>query len=375
MNIVIISYDYSDERRTAFPFVAQIVEQWAKMGHNCCVIAPYSISANKRMHTFKEVIRHEGQVDITILRPNYVTASRLEIGGRRVSWMMHAWAVKRAFRRLPFTPDIIYGHFWEQAHEGFHFAKKHNIPLFVATGESNIAKMISKWKDKEDFCNYLSGAVCVSTKNKQESLALGLTKESKCEVIPNAVNAELFRKLDKTSCRCELGIAKDDFVVAFVGWFNERKGVKRVAQAIRACNDPEIKSVFLGVGPDEPDCPGILFKGKLPHMDVPRYLNAADIFVLPTLNEGCCNAVVEAMACGLPVISSNRSFNWDILNERNSIMVEPTDINAIRNAIQQLRADTQLRQAMANASLASAESLNIENRSYRIINFFKQHAT
>jgi len=375
MNIVIISYDYPDKRRAVFTFVAQLVEQWAKMGHNCCVIAPYSIIANKRLHTFKEVIQHEGQGTITILRPNYITASRLEIGGHRISWIIHAWAVARALKKLPFKPNVIYGHFWEQAHEGYRFAKKHSFPLFVATGESDIAKMISKWKDKEVFCNYLSGVVCVSTKNKQESIALGLTEESKCEVIPNAIDSEIFQKLDKTSCRSELGIAEDDFVVAFVGWFNERKGAKRVAQAIRASNDLDIKSLFVGIGSEEPDCPGILFKGKLQHKDVPKYLNASDIFVLPTLNEGCCNAVVEAMACGLPVISSNRAFNWDILNERNSIMVEPTDINAICQAILRLKTDSNLRQTMAEAALTSAQSLSIDNRAYRIIHFFKHHAT
>ncbi len=375
MNIVIITYDFPDERRAVFTFVAQLVEQWAKQGHDCWVIAPYSINANRRLHSQKEVIQSEGQGVITILRPNYVTTSRLEIGGCRISWVLHDWAVKRALRWLPCKPDIIYGHFWEQAHEGFRYAKKHRIPLFVATGESDVSKMISKWKDKEDFCNYISGVICVSTKNKQESLALGLTDESKCEVIPNAVNADLFHKLNKTTCRRELGIAEESFVVAFVGWFNERKGSKRVAQAISDCHNSEIKSVFIGAGPEEPDCPGIIFKGKLPHHEVPRYLNAADVFVLPTLNEGCCNAVVEAMACGLPVISSNRAFNWDILNESNSIMVEPTDINAICLAIKQLKADPNLRQTMAEAALASAEQLTIDVRASKIINFFKSHAT
>ena len=375
MNIVIISYDYSDKRRAVFTFVAQLVEQWAKMGHNCCVIAPYSITANKRLHTFKEVIQHEEQGTITILRPNYITASRLEIGGHRISWIIHAWAVARALKKLPFEPDVIYGHFWEQAHEGFRFAKKHNVPLFVATGESCIVKMISKWRDKEEFCNYVSGVVCVSTKNKQESLELGLTEENKCEVFPNAIDTELFRKIDKAACRHELGIAEETFVVAFVGWFNERKGSKRVAQAISECHDSGIKSVFIGAGPEEPDCPGIIFKGKLPHHEVPRYLNAADIFVLPTLNEGCCNAVVEAMACGLPIISSNRAFNWDILNEKNSIMVEPTDINAICLAIKRLKADPDLCQTMAEAALASVKQLAISFRASKIINFFKSHAT
>lgn len=374
MNIVIISYDYSDERKAVFPFVAQLVEQWAKQGHNCWVIAPYSINANRRFHTRKEVIQQEGRGTITIFRPNWISTSRLEIRGRRISWMLHDWAVNRALRWLPCKPDIIYGHFWEQAHEGFRFAKEHNIPLFVATGESNIAKMISKWRDKEEFCNYISGVVCVSTKNKQESIALGLTDESKCKVIPNAIDTELFRKKDKATCRHELGIAEDDFVVAFVGWFNERKGAYRVAQAIRECGDLDIKSVFIGAGPDEPDCPGILFKGKLLHQDVPCYLNAADVFVLPTLNEGCCNAVVEAMACGLPVVSSNRDFNWDILNKKNSIMVEPTDVNAICQAIKRLKANPNLRQTMAEAALVSARVLTIDLRAARIINFFNNHA-
>jgi len=373
MNIVIISYDYSDERRAVFTFVAQLVEQWAKQGHNCWVIAPYSITLNKRFHAFKEVIRHEGQGDITILRPNYITTSRLKIGGRRISWILHDRAVQRALRQLPCKPDIIYGHFWEQAHEGFRYAKKHNIPLFVATGESNIAKMISKWNDKEEFCNYVSGVVCVSTKNRQESIKLGLTEESKCVVIPNAVNTELFRKLDKATCRQELGIGEDAFVVAFVGWFINRKGSKRVAQAIQTCKDPVIQSVFLGAGPEEPDCTGIIFKGKVPHHDVPRYLNAADVFVLPTLNEGCCNAVVEAMACGLPVISSNRDFNWDILDRHNSIMVEPTDINAICHAIQQMKENPVLRKQMSDAALAYVQSLRIENRAAKIIRLFENY--
>ena len=375
MNIVIITYDYADERRAVFTFVSQLVEQWAKQGHNCWVIAPYSISANHRFHVRKEVIHHDGKGTITIFRPNYITTSRLEIGGKRISWMVHEWAVKRALKWLTCKPDVIYGHFWEQAHEGFRFAKKHDIPLFVATGESEVAKMISKWSDKDDFCNYVSGVVCVSTKNKQESIALGLTVESKCEVIPNAIKTEMFRKLNKTLCRHKLNIAEDAFIVAFVGWFNKRKGADRVAQAIQRCNDTDIKSVFIGAGSDEPDCPGILFKGKLPHQDVPCYLNAADIFVLPTLNEGCCNAVVEAMACGLPIVSSNRAFNWDILNEKNSIMVEPTDINATCQAIRLLKANPNLRQTMAEVALASARQLTIDLRAARIVNFFKSHAT
>ena len=116
----------------------------------------------------------------------------------------------------------------------------------------------------------------------------------------------------------------------------------------------------------------MLFKGKLKHDEVPLYLNAADVFVLPTLLEGCCNAIVEAMACGLPIISSNLPFNWDVLNESNSIMVDPMSVAEIRNAIIKLRDDKTLRDNMSIASLEAARDLTIEHRAEKIINFIQE---
>ena len=80
-------------------------------------------------------------------------------------------------------------------------------------------------------------------------------------------------------------------------------------------------------------------------------MNAADVFVLPTLAEGCCNAILEAMACGLPIISSNLPFNWDILNDKNSILIDPNNINQIADAIQRLRDSPKLRSEMSEEAL------------------------
>ena len=91
--------------------------------------------------------------------------------------------------------------------------------------------------------------------------------------------------------------------------------------------------------------------------------------MLPTLAEGCCNAIVEAMSCGLPIISSNLSFNWDVLDDNNSIMVDPNDVNAIAKAIEQLRDDKELRSRMAASSLEKAKSLTIDQRARGIIDF------
>ena len=92
---------------------------------------------------------------------------------------------------------------------------------------------------------------------------------------------------------------------------------------------------------------------------------------MPTLAEGCCNAIVEAMSCGLPVISSNLPFNWDVLDENNSILVDPKNVDAIADAIIKLRDDKNLREQMAASSLKKASALTIDQRASDIIHFIK----
>ena len=75
------------------------------------------------------------------------------------------------------------------------------------------------------------------------------------------------------------------------------------------------------------------------------------------------------MACGLPIISSERDFNDDILNEKNSIRIDPLDISAIAEGIMRLKENPHLRQGMSDESLKLAGELKIERRAERILSF------
>lgn len=104
----------------------------------------------------------------------------------------------------------------------------------------------------------------------------------------------------------------------------------------------------------------MVFKGTLLHEAIPDDLNASGAFVLPTLNEGCCKAIVEAMSCGRPIIFSDLPFNWAMLDERNSTMLAPNDVGAIAKTIERLQDNPKVRLMMGEASLGKAKVLIID---------------
>ena len=368
MNICVITTDYPDKKRAVFPFVKNLVDQWGEMGHHITVIAPFSVSRNKRIATYEELPHPQ---NVEIVRPRIVTFSNLVLLGIHVSAKIHSHAIHCVLTKLNVRPDVIYCHFWGQTIGAYKYAQKFSIPIVVATGESVIPKHLCE-DPLKSMCNYVSKVVCVSSKNKNESIRIGLTTEDKCRVFPNAIDNTLFRVSDQTSLKESLGIKENDFVLAFVGWFINRKGTLRISKAIEKLNDDRIKIIFIGKGQEEPDCKGIIFKGALPHDEIPRYLNCADAFVLPTLAEGCCNAVIEAMACGLPIISSDREFNWDVLNADNSIMIDPENVDEIANAIAELRDNSEKRKEMSKADLHTAANLTIRIRAEKIAEFMEE---
>lgn len=371
MDILIFSPGYPSQGKSEYPFVKQLVDAWADLGNHCTVIATYSITKNRNFYRYRTFEQHANGGDVTILRPNIPTFSNFRISTCSLTSYFQRLGIKYALKSIENRPDVVYCHFWQSGADGYLYSQKKQIPLFIATGESDIKRLL-KGTDLT-FIDSVKGVICVSSKNRDESIALGLTTMRKCSVFPNAVDTTKFYKMDKLECRKKLGLPLNAYIVIFVGWFDERKGVKRVEAALQSIEEDNVFSIFIGSGSQVPVCKNILYKGRLMHDDIPVYLNAADVFVLPTLKEGCCNAVIEAMACGLPIISSNKPFNWDILNEDNSILVDPLNIEEIKAAILKLRDNQNLKFTMSCMSLKKAESLSISKRATDILSFMKRN--
>lgn len=375
MNICVVSPDYPTSKTIDFIFVDQLCRTLASQGYKVTVIAPQSISKSLLrgipLSRFRRIIQVDENNQMTVYRPLYFTFGNSKIAKNQNIKNFNK-SILKVLSKFEVLPDVCYGHFWISAFSVYPYAKKYNIPLFVSSGEEIITFHIEYPLSRiKDFLKYLSGVISVSSKNQSEIISSGLANKNHCVVIPNSVNTNLFYKRNKNNLRNKYNISQNDFVVCFVGQFNQRKGVMRVSKALELLNDKSIKALFMGSGVEQPTYGGILFRGTVDHDMLPDFLNCADVFVLPSLNEGCPNAVVEALACGLPIISSDLPFNYDLLNNKNSILVNPNNINEIASAIKFLKDNSDIRDSMSLNAIQKSTELSLDMRASKIMNYIK----
>lgn len=376
MRILFFANGYPSPKYPFQAFIGVICRELVRQGHHVTVIAPSSITTCLKHHQqfppkyYTDTIG--GGKWVEVYCPRTITFGF----GKFAKWscFFQSIAIKKIVQQIQHPFDVAYAHFWISGYRALDSIVRLQLPLFVASGEDIIEPLKWGYSSKiSELEKFTKGVICVSTKNKLESIEKGLTTEDKCVILPNGIHVGEFYKMDKLKARQELGFPQDAFVVAYCGRFCDRKGAFRLAEALNQCEN--VSSIFIGK-PSEgsallPKCPQILFVGSLAHEDVCVYLNAADVYVLPTRAEGCSNSIVEAMACGLPIISSDLPFNYDILDESNAILINPDDVGEIKDAIVLLQNDAKRREEMARASLKKASRLSIENRTKRIVEFIK----
>lgn len=369
--ICVISQGYPTKGQPWFSFVDQLLCAFSDLGVECTVICPQSYSKSIIRKIDRRDIFWKKKYNNSIIRvyqPHYLSISNAHVSTNYFSDINFEKAVISKFQSLNEKFDLIYGHFWQCGLIAAKISHLYHLPAFVACGESKIP--YQKLKRNLQYLNYIRGVICVSSQTKKKSIEYGLCTNENSKVFPNAIDEELFYQRDRTLIRKELNIPNHIFIVSFVGDFTDRKGSMRLSMAIDQMED--VYSIFIGSGSEYPICKNRIYTGALPHEEVANYLCASNVFVLPTTNEGCCNAIVEAMACGLPIISSKGEFNDDILNVKNSIRIDPLNINEIINAISTIKNNNEMQESMAKESLLISKRLRISQRAKNICNFMEE---
>ena len=166
--------------------------------------------------------------------------------------------------------------------------------------------------------------------------------------------------------RHKMSLPENELIVGFVGSFDERKGINRLEEAVGRVDG--VKLACAGTGDLLPSSSRCIFARQVNNEDLPWFYSAVDFFALPTLQEGCSNAIIEALGSGLPIISSDEAFNHDILDSSCSILINPLDIEEIAYAIERMKSET-LRSKLAAGSLEKAKKFTLKQRAKNISNY------
>lgn len=173
------------------------------------------------------------------------------------------------------------------------------------------------------------------------------------ETIPYGLDLDEFAPRDRHAARDVLGISQQAKVVLFIAEMvdNRRKGFSLLAEALAGCAGSVDQLWLLSVGNNPPKIEGEFQGSHLSYLGNDRMLSlaysAADLFVIPSLQDNLPNTVLEAMACGTPVAGFDVGGIRDMVrHEDTGLLASPGDVNGLRSAIIQLLNDQAKRRSM-----------------------------
>jgi len=304
-----------------------------------------------RPHFRPPLPEKEFQQGVVVHRPKFFS-----IPGLFKSW--DGWLLSLSLlpfmRRLhqEFAYDIIDAHFgYPDGYAAVQIGKQLKVPVTI-TMRGTEARHAEDNKLRPFLVEALKGAVRVFTVSdslRRLAVKLGVGT-GKALVIANGVDVEKFYPVDKKLARRKYGLPMDARVMITVGGLVERKGFHRVIEAMPELlhQNPNLHYLIVGGGSSEGDWSAKLetmvkgkglveqvhFLGVIPPEELRWPLSASDLFVLSTRNEGWANVILEAMACGLPVVASDVGGNAEIVCAAHLGTIVPYDVPvALQQAI------------------------------------------
>ena len=184
--------------------------------------------------------------------------------------------------------------------------------------------------------------IAVSRALGDKAIKLGTSPE-RLDIVPNGIDRRSFRVGDRDSARALLGLPVERPLVLYVGHLSEDKGVLDLLKAFKLAA-PRLGGahlVLVGDGAGASKCRTLArelavpatFVGAQPQSAIPTWLTACDLLSLPSRHEGMPNVVLEALACGRPVVASDVGGIPEVVTENMGALVPPQDPVALARAL------------------------------------------
>ena len=260
--------------------------------------------------------------------------------------------------------DIIHGHYlFPAGAAAVEVGNAHKIKTYVTAHGSDMFELYkSQPLMRSTIRNVLKGAdgvFAVSNALRHEIIATGVVGiAGKTKISWNSVDIDKFSSRENDSFKREYRLT-DKPIVLFVGNLIKRKNVESLLEAKKIANS-DYYLVVVGDGPlfkklkkkvEEENIRDVIFTGS--RNDVENIIPSCDVLVLPSFSESFGLVLIEALACGKPVIGSNVGGITEIINDDVGLLVNPTKVSSIARAIDRMINDDNMRTVM---------SMNARNR-------------
>ncbi|MHA1677504.1 MAG: glycosyltransferase family 4 protein [Promethearchaeota archaeon] len=253
---------------------------------------------------------------------------------------------------------------WPSGLIGYYFKKK--VPYVIALRGSDVPGYSQRLKNLDFFIfkpiskkvwKYAKAVITNSEGLKKLALK---TLKRKINVIYNGIDTEEFKSLKNKK------IGKKIKLIS-TGRLIERKGYRYLIKALEGLND-KFELILIGGGNQKQHLKklakklkvNVRFKGELEHKIIAKELKKADVFILPSLNEGMSNSVLEAMACGLPIIVTDVGGTKELVNGNGFIIKKGSSL-ALRQILFSLIKDKNKIIKMRKKSREIAKKMSWKN--------------
>ena len=266
-----------------------------------------------------------------------------------ISRPLNGWLVAHVL--LPhirnFAPDLIFSLFlYPDGYAALKIGKALNVPMVVMSIGSDINRIgdpISALHTRT-VLREADFLVTVSDDLRKKALTIGAPPE-RTRTIVNGCDLSIFHVRNRLAARQELGVDPAAEAVVYIGRMDVKKGLRELVEAAVALHPkrPELRVYLVGEGPDKAliqrmidanhavdyvcAFPGCTFD------QVAVWMAAADLVTLPSYMEGCPNVILEALACGRPVVATNVGGIPEIMSDECGRFVPPRDSGQLAHAL------------------------------------------
>ena len=248
-----------------------------------------------------------------------------------------------------FAPDLVLSYWlYPDAYGAMQAARKAGLPLVAGARGSDlrVRDAISRGLTRP-VVRAAQRLLVVSEDLGRVAIENYGADAARIRTIPNGCDASLFHPADRDAARAQLGIAATDAeVVTYVGRLVAEKGLRELLEAYRTLSvaRPRLRLVLVGEGPMREEIVSrlagdpslqVTLAGAQPPAEVARWMAASDLVTLPSYSEGHPNVLVEALACGRPVVATPVGGIPEVVDADSGILVPARDAAALAAGLAQ----------------------------------------